>query len=118
MSAEDLTKTLAAWKAVADAATEGPWLNGGQGWVFARGFRGHLDPQMSDLVATASTRDEDAEFIAQSRTIVPALLSAVEGMLALCDEREQELGDLLLPDLRALIRDVRKALIDALGGSR
>lgn len=48
---------------------------------------------------------------------LPALLDAVEAVLALCDEREDELGDLILPDLRALTRDVRTAITKALGVS-
>ena len=66
-----------------DAATNGPWMYGGQGWVFGPGRlpvngKTTSDP-MCDLAASTSN-DEDAIFIAHARADVPALVAEVERM--------------------------------------
>jgi len=83
MTNEDLTETLAAWKAAADSASVGPW----EASKTAHGMT--VDDTNGEMIfvesygITWTPNSSDAEFIAQSRTIVPALLSAVENVLVL-----------------------------------
>jgi hypothetical protein len=88
--------TAADWiaqaKAVTGAATEGPW------W--------YVDEQPTlPAVAEVDGRwimsaarpsddtEEDADFIATSRTMLPAAVAAIEAVLALLDERDEETGE-------------------------
>ena len=65
------------------AATEGPWEASGShvvtSWTGASDWSGPIDDR--ELVATASPAD--AAFIADARTVVPALTAAVRDVLAL-----------------------------------
>ena len=77
----DPRETLARIRAQADNATDGPWY--GQrghdtpsGWIDACVF----DADGECVVSEAS--DDNAEFIAASRTTVPALVGALEAVLA------------------------------------
>jgi len=68
---------LAEWRALAAAATEGPWLAhpamaDQPAEISAPNFNGMHEP-MLDLLST-----EDAAFIAAARTAVPALVAEVE----------------------------------------
>lgn len=117
---DDLTETLAAWKATADGATEGPWCHYPEaGWIE---IGAGPDESHSDKVLVSGVRpakgwdhpyedkpESDAEFIALSRIIVPALLSAVESVLALCSESDNRRSPFVYAS------EVRKALTDALG---
>lgn len=80
---KDLTETLAAWKATTDAASIGPWSANKTAWGMTV-EQGSTDEMIFAETSgiTWTPNSGDAEFIAQSRTIVPALLSAVEGVLA------------------------------------
>lgn len=130
MSADDLTETLAAMRATAEAATEGPWAiwhdldhQGFRTVGDAESYQEILDDGMTEECnPTAHVyTDEDAEFIAQSRTIVPALLSAVENVLAAKPKPEgpfhTEAQDYYIDGYNEALRVVRKALTDALGGA-
>ena len=75
---------IARRRKLADAATEGPWCYGGQGWVFAEALLRSGDgepPGMRDLLASVGTSDEDALFIADSRISLPRALDALEAVL-------------------------------------
>ena len=71
---------LAAVQQRADAAIDGRWVYGGQGWVFAQAVS-IGDGELRDLLAQVRTNDADAEFIAASRTDVPRLVAALEAVL-------------------------------------
>ena len=67
-------------RALCDAATEGPWVDGGQGWVFAAALipddgesRG-----MRDLLASVATKPGDSALIAAARTLLPEALDEIE----------------------------------------
>lgn len=88
------SKLLGEWRELADAATEGPWAiwhdldhSGFKTVGDAESYEEVLrDGFTEDSNPTAHVyTDEDAEFIAASRTAVPALLSAVEKVFALED---------------------------------
>lgn len=141
MSADDLTETLAAMRATAEAATEGPWeaeCDDGEGEVVVNAgtalteWHGDIGrPAHSWLTSDRILEKDDlyddefeqvaadAEFIAQSRTIVPKLLSAVEAVLALCEslDADHDAYDSKFDAGVVSAADaVRKALTDALGG--
>ena len=82
----DPREILARIRKQADAATEGPWRHisifdvGG----FVEDSHGReLFDWAQDDAGTICTPDADAEFIAAARTTVPALLDALEKVLAL-----------------------------------
>lgn len=84
----DVQAWLAQIKAEADAATEGPWIDE------YSGREGHcVVPHDAESTAEAVcvTRlyraTADAAFIASSRATVPALVAALEAVLALHDEK-------------------------------
>lgn len=78
----DPTEILADWKAKTDAATPGEWEHDvhRSGGGLERSYDVHrILPDNLAIVGNGM----DAEFIAVSRTAMPALLSAVESVLAL-----------------------------------
>ena len=93
-----LTAALAAIRARADAATEGPWEWEGEAGEDRLQFdnsliacRGTEDPVLCAWGHDAYGIDvgkADAEFIAHARTDLPALLAAVEAVLELHDMGE------------------------------
>lgn len=96
----------------ADAATEGPW-----GFIadtnligMAKEWRIGSTEAMADVAATPrfGTDSADAEFIAASRSDVPALVAAVRAVLAYVDYCDDE-GWSAWPD------DIRRAIATALG---
>jgi hypothetical protein len=101
----DLNETLAGMRAKTDAATLGPWGI----HRFGTSTRVGIDWSSAPTSITGSVDDRDAEFIAMARTAMPALLSAVQNVLALCNRA---------PGYPGTVRksDVRKALTDALEG--
>lgn len=76
----DLNSTLAEMRARVDAATAGPWLayaaDSGQG-IYA-----NASPVAMSLRASDKGGPENATFIAHARTDLPALLAAVEAVVA------------------------------------
>ena len=75
------------------AATEGPWFQGRNGHphestcdVYSK--REPHEPDSHDI-ATYVHSEEDAAFITDARTAVPALTAAVRDVLALLDRHEQ-----------------------------
>ncbi|MBD7949608.1 hypothetical protein [Oerskovia rustica] len=62
-----------------NAATDGPWTYGGQGWVFGPSTEHTRD---DDLLATV-TDDETGVFIAHARTDLPAGTTALRAVLDL-----------------------------------
>lgn len=114
----DLNETLAGMRAKTDAATRGPW-RATDPHPFQPGAQIRLyGPDWEPIRIEASNERHvwatpNAEFIVMARTAMPALLSAVENVLALCDEADarqpEYFGFLVTPD-------VRKALSDALEG--
>ena len=93
----DPRETLARIRAQADAATEGPWEVNGPDRPWATISHGsdsilHAYEQhhpycegceCGDPRSEVALSDEDAEFIAAARTDVPALLDALEKVMAL-----------------------------------
>lgn len=86
MSARD---ALAAIRERAQAATEGPWWGGGSNRRRdAVGLVGRLSDRgtgnaIAVLAGVGMDRVADAEFIAHARTDVPALVGALEAVLAI-----------------------------------
>ena len=88
MTARDV---IAQALALSEAASRAPWINGGQGWVFAADTvtgRSQHD-EMHDLAASVSN-DEDAAFIAAARTLLPALAKALGDVLDVFDDQAVE----------------------------
>lgn len=80
----DPRETLARIRAQADAATEGPWRYASIFEVggYVEDSRGReLFDWAQDDAGTICTPDADAEFIAASRTTVPALLDALDAAI-------------------------------------
>lgn len=83
MTAADQTPATAAGRmeqirARAEAATPGPWINGGQGWIFADALRRSArSGDMADLLASVVTDDHDSDFIAHARDDIPWLLALI-----------------------------------------
>lgn len=73
----DPHETLARIRNQAAAASEGPWM----GISYPDGFLGRVIGGNGFTVAEDFGQDADAEFIAASRTTVPALLDALEAVL-------------------------------------
>jgi hypothetical protein len=98
---------LAAWAALTDAATPGPWFASGGPWrTEGLVYAGHADPHYGTCVADCmepqyieleSERIEDsnclndAAFIAAARTALPALLAEVARLRARWEQRPLEL---------------------------
>lgn len=92
---------LADARRLADAATEGVWINLPQDdGVYIAGACDHVGchdypmdhPNVLRIVedeAVCGMSQEDAEFIAASRTLVPAMEQALRDVLALADKWEQ-----------------------------
>ena len=70
----DPLDNLTEWRETTEAATEGPWAGYEPGYEVQAGPRGRI---------ASVTYRADTEFIATSRTAMPALLTAVENVLAL-----------------------------------
>ena len=70
---------LAEIEARAEAATEGPW----EAWDRGIGFEVHVDGEALNSELRETFRQADAEFIAASRTDVPALVAALRAVLDL-----------------------------------
>ena len=115
--------SLAGIEQRAAAATEGPWVSADctdeeSDWYDDDDGPMVVTQDSTPGIYTAICKDfweegagpANARFVADARTAVPALLDAVRDVLAILAGREAEMGDLALPDLRALIRDVRAAL--------
>ena len=80
----DPRETLARIRAQAGAATDGPWEAGGlEGTITSKTDGLVTDPQGPYLVVDGITMwaESDAEFIASSRTTVPALLDALDAAI-------------------------------------
>jgi hypothetical protein len=111
----DARTVLVEWQQRTDAATEGPWDLRTTPWdayIQAEAARNRND---RDGVICNEARSVDAEFIATARTAIPALLSAVRNVLALCDDPYiVEFGADDEPQDGILVAHVRKALNDAL----
>lgn len=75
----DPRETLNRIRKQADAATEGPWM----GVCDSDGYLGRVIGPDGFGIAEDFRDDADAEFIAASRTDVPALLDALEKVLRL-----------------------------------
>lgn len=76
--------SLADARRVTAAATRGPWTFSDTTDV--RGHKGEFrapSPDNGFMLVDPWCNDDDAEFIAASRTLVPALLAAVDAVLAL-----------------------------------
>lgn len=116
---------LADARRLADAATEGPWEAFGQ--VLAHNFGPGDCKGCSGMPAPAhepacgweqigQMAEPDAEFIAASRTLVPAMEQALRDVLALLSGYEQALdedGDRVCftePRLRRLYSEFRRAI--------
>ena len=87
----DPRETLNRIRKQADNATEGPWeADGLEGTVTSKTDGLVTDPQGPYLVVDGITMwaESDAEFIAASRTTVPALLDALEKVLELHSPRD------------------------------
>lgn len=80
MSARD---ALAAIRERAEAATEGPWMHREERRDGGR-IREH-SVETSDRLIAEYQRDVNAGFIAHARTDVPALVEALEAVLAVLD---------------------------------
>ena len=105
---------LAAVQQRADAATEGRWVYGGQGWVFAQAVR-IGDGELRDLLAQVRTNDADAEFIAAARTDVPALVAALGAVLDLAETNQYDANHDRMGFTPVLSkRTVRAVITDAL----
>lgn len=91
---DNIRTLLDDWKALADAATPGPWA-----------CKIAVDP-----LGERGTVDADMAFIAASRTIVPRLLAAIEGVQERIAITEREGHHLRLHDHT---RATGTALIDA-----
>jgi hypothetical protein len=84
---------LAAIRERAQAATEGPWWGGGSNRRRdAVGLVGRLSDRgtgnaIAVLAGVGMDRVADAEFIAHARTDVPALVEALEAVLAIHEEK-------------------------------
>ena len=78
--------SLAGIEKRANAATEGPWFQGrnGRPHESTRDVYSKREPHEPDShdIATYMHSDEDAAFIADARTAVPALTAAVRDVLA------------------------------------
>jgi len=78
-------------QALCSAATDGPWMYGGQGWVFGNNgetVRGNSSSdELRDLVMSARN-DDDGTFAAAARTSLPKALAALRAVL-----REHQSGD-------------------------
>jgi hypothetical protein len=73
-------------------------------------------PLIGDVIAwggLARRFESDAEFFAMARSAMPALLSAVQNVLALVKEYDRD--DVATPARKAVAQRFRKALTDALG---
>lgn len=77
----DPRETLARIRAQANAATEGPWE---AEWRFTGwDISGNVDDDGLPALIASESDGQDAEFIAASRTTVPALVDALEAVLDL-----------------------------------
>lgn len=86
-----LTDRLDEWAALAEKATPGPWTWVTEGGKYRR-IRAILDPAVLGCVALSGPADEDAAFIAESRTAVPALVEALRAVLAVCAKADAKPG--------------------------
>ena len=75
----DTKEILDRLKAVCEAATEGPWRQ----WETAITIP--VPPPFDDDVIIRTVREEDAKFIALSRTAVPALVEALSRVMDAAD---------------------------------
>jgi hypothetical protein len=102
---------LAHWRAITDDATEGPWP------IDHMNVIGNAAGSWGPLRYEARRVDHDADFIAEARTAMPALLAFAEAVLALADR--QEYGSLRweqpLP-VPEHVGDIRRIAIEHLGG--
>lgn len=128
---DTLNEILAGMQAKTDAATPGPWhgttvesVAGGtiyDSTVAIASVAYDVEPVDSSIrrFRTEQEADANAAFIAMARTAMPALLSAVQNVLALCDDPGGPDSWSHTFDGRQSIfaDDVRKALIDALEAS-
>ena len=72
---------LAAIRARAEAATEGPWDYAGQGWV-RHGDMSVGSDQIPEVLAATVLSDADGAFIAHAREDIPALLAEIDRLNA------------------------------------
>jgi hypothetical protein len=115
----DARTVLAEWQQRTDAATEGPWV-ASDPHPFLPGAQVKLyGPKWNPIRIERATErhvhpTKDAEFIVAAREAMPKLLAAVEAVLALCDEAEPRGLDAGLVRGMVGIREVRRAINDAL----
>jgi hypothetical protein len=134
----DLNETLAGMQAKTDAATRGLWQVDGPAYHFYGDGDGDFvnssvvtagperlpvatmsPPLIGDVIAwggLARRFESDAEFIAMARTAMPALLSAVQNVLAIEPARSDGNALSRASGYNTALADVRKALTDALEG--
>lgn len=79
-------------RALANAATPGPWEFDLDGDIQGRRKGCSPDPEMDPIVGTLE-RDEDNEFIAAARTAVPRLLNALDAAEKRIRDLSQEARD-------------------------
>lgn len=100
MTDKTLTDILAETKAIVEAATPGPWLLSMSNQVVRI-----LDPEPKAIAKFVEDDIPNAQFIAHARSMMPALIEALE----LAVEQRQYLEELFLVRL-----DLRKARDQAL----
>jgi hypothetical protein len=84
----DAREWLTRAETLTNAATDGPWTYGGQGWVFADAVDHGAFNRFDDLLADVKTSDQDAEFIAAARTGWPASNAGLRAVLDLHAPKE------------------------------
>lgn len=91
----DPRETLARIRAQADAATDGPW--GANQYALEWEVFGNIDDYGNHALIASEAEHADAEFMAASRTNVPALLDLADAVLDLADELDRD-GNAFMSD--------------------
>lgn len=126
MTADDIDATLAAFLDTAGKATPGPWER--------HTDKAHLDPfavfghggtlpdRLTHVASVAYGwhKDDDAAFIAASRTLAPAMAVALRAVLALCERQDARWKDVVEDGLPIPLTtdEVRRAITETLGADR
>jgi hypothetical protein len=120
---DTVTATLAEWEALANAATDGPWEAVGDGDPYEDG-----DPRLrwgdvtrgepGNRFIVCESAGPDGEFIAASRTAMPALLAFVrEVQHILATQRHEVIGARGLREQDVVrARDIEQAARKWIGG--
>ena len=127
MTEIDPHEVLAHIRARAEKASPGTWYdekrNRDEPYSLTTVYYGFHNGETPDRNLVAEATYDNAQFIAAARTIVPALVNALEAVLAKCAEEEGAFASRLCRDhdgnpfpARVSTADIRAAIAEAMGG--